>query len=165
MLPPDGLWTYDSAVQRYNSADGAAKSKFWENELKSTEHMLEKIIEQTHQYVEQKHEKGLSLHEDIPQPAIKLDALLNVQFQSTSELIVGKAEQVNASMIIVVKHDKSWLTRLIEGQSVSTNVEKRSKIPVLVYHAGHVLTKDEETKLKEKEARQPGGKHASQTKL
>ena len=40
MLPPDGLWTYDSAVQRFNSADGAAKSKFWENELKSTEHML-----------------------------------------------------------------------------------------------------------------------------
>ena len=32
---------------------------------------------------------------------------------------MGKAEQVNASMIIVVKHDKSWLTRLIEGQSVS----------------------------------------------
>ena len=165
MLPPDGLWTYDSAIARYNAADRAAQSKFWENELKSTENMLQDIVEQTHEYVEQKHEKGLSLHEDIPQPAIELDALLNVQYQSTSDVIVSKAEQVNAAMIIVVKDDKGWLTRLIEGQSISTNVEKKSKIPVLVYHAGHMLTKEEELEAKEKEARQPGGKHASQTKL
>lgn len=165
MLPPDGLWTYDSAIARYNAADRAAQSKFWENELKSTENMLQDIVEQTHEYVEQKHEKGLSLHEDIPQPAIELDALLNVQYQSTSDVIVSKAEQVNAAMIIVVKHDKGWLTRLIEGQSISTNAEKKSKIPVLVYHAGHMLTKEEELEEKEKEARQPGGKRASQTKL
>jgi hypothetical protein len=44
-------------------------------------------------------------------------------------------------------------------------VEKKSKIPVLVYHAGQMLTKEEELEEKEKEARQPGGKHASQTKL
>jgi nucleotide-binding universal stress UspA family protein len=165
MLPPDGLWTYDSAIARYNAADRAAQSKFWENELKSTENLLEDIVKQTHEYVEKKHEKGLSLHADIPQPAIELDALLNVQYQSTSEVIVSKAEQVNAAMIIVVKHDKGWLTRLIEGQSISTNIEKKSKIPVLVYHAGHMLTKEEEIEAKEKEAKMPGGKHASQTKL
>ena len=43
MLPLDGLWTYDSAIARYNAADRAAQSKFWDNELKSTENMLQNI--------------------------------------------------------------------------------------------------------------------------
>ena len=45
MLPPDGLWTTDSAVVRYNATDKASQSVFWENELLSTEKLLEEIEE------------------------------------------------------------------------------------------------------------------------
>jgi nucleotide-binding universal stress UspA family protein len=166
MLPPDGLWTLDAAIARYNSADRAAQSKFWENELKATELLLEDILKQTYDFVRKKHdERAFALNEAVPEPAIELDAILNVKFNTTSEIIAQKALDINASMIVVIKHDKSWFTKIIEGSSVADSVMRKANCPVLVYHATPSQTKEEETKMKEKEAKRPGGKHASQTKL
>ena len=165
MLPPDGLWTTDSAVVRYNATDKASQSVFWENELLSTEKLLEEIVKKTFEYVEKRHQKGLRISEAIPKPAVELKAVLNVKFQSTSDVIAAKAEETNASMIGVVQYKKSWFTKLMLGQGVSQSVLKKASCPTLVYHAGYMKTEDEKLEEKAKESKMPGGEHASQTKL
>ena len=67
-------------------------------------------------------------------PPIELDCILDQTWEPVGEVLLNKAKECKAEILVVIKHHKSWVQKIFSG-SVSEYVIDKSEVPVLVFPA------------------------------
>jgi hypothetical protein len=125
--------------------DWERKDEFWASCIRRTERMLDGTV--TH-IIGEDADAG---EEMTPfRPPIELDCILDQTWYASldirnaylstfdrepvGEVLLNKAKESNAEILVVIKHHKSWVQKIFSG-SVSEYVIDKSEIPVLVFPA------------------------------
>ena len=130
--------------------DWERRDQFWESVVRRTERLLDGTI--TNIIGKDASESN----ENFIRPPIELDAILDQTWTPVGEVLLKKANECGAEMIVVIKHHKTWLERTLTG-SVSEFVIDQAKQAVVVYHAemptSDDVISDEESSQSDAEAR------------
>ena len=130
--------------------DWERRDQFWESVVRRTERLLDGTI--TNIIGKDASESN----ENFIRPPIELDAILDQKWAPVGEVLLKKANECGAEMIVVIKHHKTWLERTLTG-SVSEFVIDQAKQAVVVYHAemptSDDVISDEESSQSDAEAR------------
>lgn len=118
-----------------NSEYWERRNEFWDAAIKRTERMLDGTM--THIIDE---DAGTAPMTPF-RPPIELDCIIDQTWEPVGQVLVEKAQECNAEIVIVVKHHKNWIEKVLTG-SVSEYVIENAPGAVLVYHARMPGTED-----------------------
>ena len=68
----------------------------------------------------------------FPQP-VELDALLDTTFEPVAEVVLKRAKDLEAEMLVVAHHSRNWWEKALVG-SVAQYLIDRSDVNVVVLH-------------------------------
>jgi len=109
--------------------DWERKDEFWASCIRRTERMLDGTV--THIIGEDAN----AGEEMTPfRPPIELDCILDQTWEPVGEVLLKKAKECEAEILVVIKHHKSFVEKMFSG-SVSEYVIDKSELPVLVFPA------------------------------
>jgi nucleotide-binding universal stress UspA family protein len=68
----------------------------------------------------------------FPQP-VELDAVLDTTFEPVADMVLHKAKDLEAEMLVVAHHSRNWWEKALVG-SVAQYLIDRSDVNVVVLH-------------------------------